>query len=394
MTPVVAALAGAIDIISVGIFTLNQYLSSCVDAMSEQKLSYFVHQIRIHHYRTPSRCAAPLHYDSKIKNLVEFSWPCDAESGQRIPPSMLQEHQQSHDFRPPCCLCSFLDDVDYTESVIGIVDTGSNTSAAGESNSTMNGQYVALCSRRRCGYVLCLERFYLINGLRLQVNRKRDLYYHLDWTAPESISPSQELNCFSDTPDLGVSVPGHHNRGGPLFQLMVPAPPQHGEFLQPILEVPAGLCELPAPSNLANYGHTKPKMSEKSARKFMRDLMHGMAEDIFCRTFAQCLICKAVVMQKGMALHRCSNAGSVGNHSSQPPSANATNNPPRRRIFGSPSSAMARPTSHRAQVHIRVNRATGQVVGVQVSHQDPGPAQGAYRLRPVVTNPEIIPHSD
>lgn len=70
--------------------------------------------------------------------------PYNAESGERVSPSMLEAYQRSHEFRAPCCLCAFIDDGEYTESEIGIVEAVHPT--------ILTGQYVALCARRRCGY--------------------------------------------------------------------------------------------------------------------------------------------------------------------------------------------------------------------------------------------------
>ena len=64
---------------------------------------------------------------------------------------MLEDYQKSHEFRAPCCLCASLDGAEYTESAIGIVEEAHPGS--GENGSFMNGQYVALCSARRCGYI-------------------------------------------------------------------------------------------------------------------------------------------------------------------------------------------------------------------------------------------------
>lgn len=113
--------------------------------------------------------------------------PCDPESGQRVPPSMLEDYQMTHHFLSPCCLCAFLDAKDYVEASIGIIQEARPDS--GEATSFLNGQYVAICAKRRCGYIrvllcllpsrttdrsqVCFERFYSNPGIKLQYCPKR-----------------------------------------------------------------------------------------------------------------------------------------------------------------------------------------------------------------------------
>lgn len=141
-------------------------------------LARFVRELRINHRHTPGRPALPLHYDTQTHALVEFPWyvtlsfleslgilkcsprplalprPCDPESGERIPPSMLEEHQRTHHFWAPCCFCTFLGEEGgrYTESVIGVVEDARLASGEVQPECYLNGQYVALCAERRCGY--------------------------------------------------------------------------------------------------------------------------------------------------------------------------------------------------------------------------------------------------
>lgn len=59
----------------------------------------------------------------------------------RVEPSGLEEYRRHHELRAPSCLCAFADNVEYTESRIGIVQGGKQ-----------GGVYVAECERSRCGY--------------------------------------------------------------------------------------------------------------------------------------------------------------------------------------------------------------------------------------------------
>lgn len=106
---------------------------------------------------------------------------------------MLESFRRTHDFRAPSCLCAFLDEKEYTESLIGMAAGASGTSNGLAADTSLSGEYVAVCARQRCGYtreiafiqtdntvvrilihfIVCLERFYSLRGLRLQVCRKR-----------------------------------------------------------------------------------------------------------------------------------------------------------------------------------------------------------------------------
>lgn len=63
----------------------------------------------------------------------------------RVAPGDLEDYRRCHDFMAPCCLCAFVDEVEYTETVIGIV-------AAGDKSDLHSGLYVARCANERCGY--------------------------------------------------------------------------------------------------------------------------------------------------------------------------------------------------------------------------------------------------
>ena len=65
------------------------------------------------------------------------------EDGQRVPPSELRNHRNTHKFLGPSCLCALKDAEQpaFTEAAIYIAVT-----------QDMAGEYVASCAKDRCGY--------------------------------------------------------------------------------------------------------------------------------------------------------------------------------------------------------------------------------------------------
>ena len=124
--------------------------------------------------------------------LTVYIRPCDPSTGIRIPPGGFEAHKRTHDFRTPCCLCAFLDNDEYTESHVGVVESlvGENHV---QSRSISNGEYIAVCGRNRCGYFgqsfmsslqprlnipssstpVCLERFYLLPDIKTRMYDQR-----------------------------------------------------------------------------------------------------------------------------------------------------------------------------------------------------------------------------
>ena len=120
---------------------------------------------------------------------------------------MLESCRRTHYFRAPSCLCAFLDNANYTESVIGIVEAARGPDDSGIYGPILNGQYVAVCERRRCGYsrgsiflvgarsscnllrTVCLELFYGISDIQLETCRKRG-------TSPSFIAPRVPIEVF------------------------------------------------------------------------------------------------------------------------------------------------------------------------------------------------------
>ena len=64
---------------------------------------------------------------------------------ERVPPSELREHRQSHEFLGPCCLCPlFVPNGKrvFTEAAMFIAASG-----------PFSGEYVAQCAKGECGYL-------------------------------------------------------------------------------------------------------------------------------------------------------------------------------------------------------------------------------------------------
>ncbi|TEB17636.1 hypothetical protein FA13DRAFT_1720562 [Coprinellus micaceus] len=107
-------------------------------------MSHFIQQIKTQHLRTPTQEPIMLYFNFKTKGLVEYG----------------------------CCLCAFLEGHEYMEAEIGIVEVGG---VDGEKESILYGEYVAICTKRRCGFFLCLEWFYYVPHLREEVHCLRGL---------------------------------------------------------------------------------------------------------------------------------------------------------------------------------------------------------------------------
>ncbi|KAH6867766.1 hypothetical protein BKA70DRAFT_1242990 [Coprinopsis sp. MPI-PUGE-AT-0042] len=61
-----------------------------------------------------------LHWTLTWNKLSEWAWPSDSDTRERVPPSDLEGHQQTHYFMAPCCLCPLLLGEMYIESKIGL----------------------------------------------------------------------------------------------------------------------------------------------------------------------------------------------------------------------------------------------------------------------------------
>ncbi|KAJ3518774.1 hypothetical protein NMY22_g13513 [Coprinellus aureogranulatus] len=261
-------------------------------------LAHFLRQIEGGHVRTPASKPVPLHYDSETKSLKEFRWPFDVETGRRIPPSMLQEFRRTHHFRGPSCLCAFLDDEDYTEAIIGIVEVAQDDTAGGN-GSAMNGQYVAACERQRCGFFLCLEKFYMLEGVRLQACPRRGVYLPtVDDLFPDQSGLHSDYDLQPEEPNCISDLRGFVGAGEPFSGLSQ-------VVNEPTVCIRRRGAQIP---------QMKPEASRKAQEVLMKSLVEGMSETAFWKNFVQCFVCKTVVLRMGtFSYHKCP-LGSEGSH--------------------------------------------------------------------------------
>ncbi|GBE78485.1 hypothetical protein SCP_0113740 [Sparassis crispa] len=80
-------------------------------------------------------------------------WPV-REDGARVPPDDLITHRITHNMLGPGCLCSRVENADFTKAVIFCVETGQ-----------LSGQWVAACANHKCKYFVRLESLYTKPGL-------------------------------------------------------------------------------------------------------------------------------------------------------------------------------------------------------------------------------------
>ncbi|KAJ3505843.1 hypothetical protein NMY22_g17436 [Coprinellus aureogranulatus] len=232
-------------------------------------LSHFLRQIEGHHVKTPSRSPLALHYNHKTQSLSEYPWPCDPTSKRRIPPSELEAFRRTHMFVGPCCLCSYLDGGQYTEARIGIV-SAANAAAGGGSPlvgpGAASGEYVATCARQRCGYYLCLERFYPLNGLKLKTCRKRGIPL-----------PVEDLSM--------VSLLGKELGGGQGILKIIP-----DTFIR-------------GPGNLIQKLDVK--VTKAAHLRRVKAFVDGIPEHLFWELFVQCITCKHIMFGDCGSNHIC-----------------------------------------------------------------------------------------
>ncbi|TEB22935.1 hypothetical protein FA13DRAFT_1798511 [Coprinellus micaceus] len=265
--------------------------------------AHFLRQIEAAHVRTPTQARpVPLQFCYVTQGLSEWPWPCHPDTERRIPPGDLESFRRTHRFRAPSCLCALLDGAVYTESRIGIVETV--TSDTFRNQSVLNGEYVATCAEQRCGYFLCLERFYPLNHLRLQVCLPRR---HL-------LGPLEVANIC----DIDKSL----RAGDGLFQLMTDVVVRgSGKLLEQV----------------------RPETAKKADERLVSELVAGMPEDRFWNTFVQCFLCKQVTLRKNFAIsHECkTRTPSHGIHPYYPADVPETPSPPASRGLGSGDSSPA-----------------------------------------------------
>ncbi|TEB18702.1 hypothetical protein FA13DRAFT_1803135 [Coprinellus micaceus] len=233
---------------------------------SHLSVGYFLRQVETHHVQTPNHTPIPLHYDSKVGSMATFPWPLNPETETRVPPSKLEAYRRTHHFRGPCCLCAFASNRSYTEAKIGIVETFNGDKD--RNCSVLHGEYVATCATQACGYFLCLERFYPVRGLKVQVYAKRGTYA-LGFIALMRV----------------FDVPKSFRAGDGLFQVMtdsvIRGRPRCFQVINPV--------------------------PRKVRDAIARELWRGVNEDRFWDLFVQCLVCKTVALRQAMSGgHNCS----------------------------------------------------------------------------------------
>lgn len=76
-----------------------------------------------------------------------YERPVNPETGERVYPSELESHRRTHYFLAPCCLCAPALNEVYVESCIALVHVPS-----GGPGALLNGEYIAECALRQCGY--------------------------------------------------------------------------------------------------------------------------------------------------------------------------------------------------------------------------------------------------
>lgn len=76
--------------------------------------------------------------------------PVDPVTGERLAPSEFESYRRTHELLAPCCLCAYVDRKRYTEAQIGVAETV--TEDLTRNQSVLNGEVVAVCGERRCGY--------------------------------------------------------------------------------------------------------------------------------------------------------------------------------------------------------------------------------------------------
>ncbi|KAF6751821.1 hypothetical protein DFP72DRAFT_1070857 [Ephemerocybe angulata] len=232
------------------------------------RADHFLRQIQARHIHTPSSSPAILQYDSGTGELAPWYWPGDRATGRHLPPDELQDHRRTHKFRAPCCLCSLLDDVPYVEAEIAVVESLPLPHADREQNRTvMHGEYVAACATNRCGYFICLERFYELNGLRLHVYEERDV--------PRPVEVLANI----------TEVPESFRNGDGLFQVMPDVMRRGSSALMTIEDLSTAL---------------------ERRGCLMSDLMMGIPDSRFWELFVQCQRCATVMLREPFsAFHQC-----------------------------------------------------------------------------------------
>lgn len=121
-------------------------------------------------------------------------------------------------------------------------------------------------------------------------------------------------------------------------------------------------------------------MQKKAVEGLFWDLVRGVSWETFSGAFAQCLICRAVVLREAMfSQHRC--AGPTAHHNQHPqedrePVKSATNS--------------------RSRVRMRLRRVNGRLVSVHIGTGEPGDPIRTYSVHPrrSASTDSVVPDSE
>ncbi|KAH6907333.1 hypothetical protein BKA70DRAFT_1428306 [Coprinopsis sp. MPI-PUGE-AT-0042] len=216
-------------------------------------LGHFLRRVQSAQVQTAHSPPHILHWDFTRDNLREWAWPSDAETGERITPSDLEDHRRTHHFTAPSCLCAISLDEAYVEARIGLAMV-----SPGGRGFELFGEYVAQCALNRCGYFVPLERFYPRKVLKVKGYAKR--------STPLA---AEQLNYLSD--------------------------------VGPALESSTGIAQaLPSSGIWAKGSRTSlmtetPLNLEQACTEFTNLWARGVEEDTFWRLFVQCALCRMVM---------------------------------------------------------------------------------------------------
>ncbi|KAH6903249.1 hypothetical protein BKA70DRAFT_1433761 [Coprinopsis sp. MPI-PUGE-AT-0042] len=215
--------------------------------------AHFLRRIQAAQVKTKTSSPSILQWISDRADVGRWAWPANPETGERIPPSELESHRRTHHFLAPCCLCAIELKETYVESRIGLVHVPS-----GAHGSFMNGEYVAECALRQCGYFVPLEKFYSIKALLVKRYPKR-----------ECPLPAEQVTYITDfDPELG-------NKLG-LYQAL----PEDSVF---------------------NWGSRRllraehPISTSTICSNFVTLWSKGLGEDAFWQLFVQCALCRQII---------------------------------------------------------------------------------------------------
>ncbi|TFK16392.1 hypothetical protein FA15DRAFT_711884 [Coprinopsis marcescibilis] len=147
---------------------------------TRQRSKQLICCIQARDFGTSSSKPAILHWDLEHNDLREWAWPSNPKTGTRIPPSELWEYRRTHYFHAPNCLCVYALGTPCAEARIGMVVVPAHEPGPAH---PLNGEYIAECTEKHCGYFINLERFYACPVLLVKKYLKREV--PLKWGAAE-----------------------------------------------------------------------------------------------------------------------------------------------------------------------------------------------------------------